>query len=92
MYQLTKTQIIILQKLVEGKTSAERFIETAAERAKREQKKKDKLAEGVVYKEPVPSEDTVNTHIQLIYQKLGVHNRAKAITKAIEEKLVKFHR
>jgi DNA-binding NarL/FixJ family response regulator len=94
-YQLTKTQIIILQKLVEGKTSAEiaaeRFIETAPKRAKREQKKKEKLAEGDTYKEPVPSEDTVNTHIQLIYQKLGVHNRAKAITKAIEEKLVKFH-
>jgi DNA-binding NarL/FixJ family response regulator len=63
-YKLTKTQLIVLEKIVQAKSTEE----IAAEM-------------GV-------TENTVNTHIKAIFRELEVHSRAKAIRKAIEEKIV----
>ena len=65
-YKLTKMQLIVLEKIVEGNTTAE-------------------IAEILHI-----SENTVNTHIKSIYHVLEVHSRAKAIRKAVEERLVKY--
>lgn len=63
--QLSRMQTIVLQGIVEGKTTSE----IAAEH---------KL-----------SENTINTHIKAIYNTMGVHSRATAIKRAIEEKWLK---
>ena len=65
-YKLTKTQIMVLQKIVESKSSAEIAAELGT------------------------TENTVNSHIKAVYSKMEVHSRAKAIRKAIEEKIVIF--
>jgi DNA-binding NarL/FixJ family response regulator len=65
-YKLTKTQILVLQKIVEGQTTAE------------------------IANELDVTENTVNTHIKAIYSELEVHSRAKAIRKAIEERIVEI--
>jgi DNA-binding NarL/FixJ family response regulator len=63
-YKLTKTQMIVLEKIVEGKSTEE------------------------IAGEMTVTENTVNTHIKAIFRELEVHSRAKAIRKAIEEKIV----
>ena len=65
-YKLTKTQLIVLEKIVEGKTTEE------------------------IAAEMTVTENTVNTHIKAIFRELEVHSRAKAIRKAIEEKIVEL--
>jgi DNA-binding NarL/FixJ family response regulator len=63
-YKLTKTQLIVLEKIVQGKSTEE------------------------IAGEMTVTENTVNTHIKAIFRELEVHSRAKAIRKAIEEKIV----
>ena len=63
-YKLTKTQLAVLQKIVEGKTTEE------------------------IAGEMGVTENTVNTHIKAIFRELEVHSRARAIRKAIEEKII----
>jgi DNA-binding NarL/FixJ family response regulator len=62
---LTKMQMAVLKKIVEGKSTPE------------------------IAKELELKENTVNTHTKAIYLELGVHSRAKAVKKAVEERLVK---
>ena len=63
-YKLTKTQFIVLEKIVQGKSTEE------------------------IAAEMNVTENTVNTHIKAIFRELEVHSRAKAIRKAIEEKII----
>ena len=65
-YKLTKTQLIVLQKIVEGKTTEE------------------------IAADMTVTDNTVNTHIKAIFRELEVHSRAKAIRKAIEEKIIEL--
>jgi DNA-binding NarL/FixJ family response regulator len=61
---LTRMQIIVLQKIIDGKTTLQ------------------------IATEMFLSENTINSHIRAIYATLGVHSRALAIKKAIEQKWV----
>jgi DNA-binding NarL/FixJ family response regulator len=51
---------------------------------------KDGLKISEISERLVISPDTVKHHIGAIYRKLGVHNRTKALTKAVELELVSF--
>ncbi|MEP6796378.1 MAG: response regulator transcription factor [Saprospiraceae bacterium] len=62
---LTKMQIAVLKKIVEGKSTPE------------------------IARELELKENTINTHIKAIYTALGVHSRAKAVKKAIEERWIR---
>jgi DNA-binding NarL/FixJ family response regulator len=62
---LTKMQMAVLKKIVEGKSTPE------------------------IARELELKENTVNTHTKAIYLELGVHSRAKAVKRAMEERLVK---
>jgi len=63
--ELTRMQTIVLQKIIEGKSTAE------------------------IARELQLTENTINSHIKLIYNTLEVHSRSKAIKKALEEKWIK---
>ncbi len=65
-YKLTKTQLITLEKIVEGKSTEE------------------------IADEMGITTNTVNTHIKAIFRELEVHSRARAIRKAIEEKIIEL--
>jgi DNA-binding NarL/FixJ family response regulator len=62
---LTKMQMAVLKKIVEGKSAPE------------------------IARELELKENTVNTHTKAIYLSLGVHSRAKAVKKAVEDSLIR---
>lgn len=62
---LTKMQLAVLKKIVEGKSTPEIATELGL------------------------SDNTINTHIKGIYQALEVHSRAKAVKRAVEERLIR---
>lgn len=62
--KLTPTQAAVLEKIIEGKTSAQ------------------------IAKEMGVSENTIKTHVKAIYTTLGVHSKALAIKKTMEERII----
>lgn len=62
---ITKMQMAVLKKIVEGKSTPE------------------------IARELELKENTINTHTKAIYSALGVHSRAKAVKKAVEERLIR---